>query len=232
MNAETAKARGFVDAIDSQDDNTVPVGLENFLKNYKHAPLNLLNGLLQEEQKNQTEAVQNTNQFQTKMKDLLKRLGLPENATEAEALAKVEALQADAAKAKDLEVKNLVALGAKKGLPENAVKAIVAGNQTGAEAIINSMPDLENKAEEKNEGGKQVNMNDKPDSTRLANAITNHVQNGGKKTTEGRESWTLADWETKDLEGIQNLKKTDKAAYVAIANRGVEDIYHITESMI
>ena len=239
MNAETAKARGFVDAIDSEEDTTVPAGLENFLKNFKHAPLNLLNALLQEagpvgEDTNQgkNEGVQNKNQIQT-MKELLKRLGLPENATEAEALAKLAVLENQAKEAGELELKNLIALGAKKGLPENAVKAMHAGSGKGTEAILNSMKDVEVKdeAEENGEGEKQVTIGQKPDTSRLADALQNRVP-GAKPTNAGRENWTLSEWEAKDLPGIQNLKKTDKAAYVAIANRGVEEIYHITENMI
>jgi ATP-dependent protease ClpP protease subunit len=231
MNAELAKSRGFIDEIEDRVDKTVPNGLENLLKNFKHAPLNLLNALLETEPKN--EGVQNNNQLQN-MKDLLKKLGLPENATEADALAKLEEIQKVANQVNDLKIKNLVALGAKKGLPENAVKSMFAGSGEGAEAIINSLPDVANAAAsaDGNPDGKVVNLTDKPDSSRLANALQNHVTNATKKVAEGRENWTIQDWEEKDLAGIQNLKKTDKAAYVAIFNRGVDETYHITESMI
>lgn len=160
MTATTAKDRKFVDCICQEPDTTPVPGLDDFLKAFKHAPTALYNLV--------KEAPDNSNYSNTNMKAIALALGLPENATEAEILAKLNEIKTINAAAEATRLASLVALGAKKGLGEDGVKAILTGNPTKAESIINDMKDLVSASSEEGADGKVVEL----PGARLANAIT------------------------------------------------------------
>ena len=160
MTASTAKERKFVNSVSEQADTTPVPGLDDFLKAFKHAPTALYNLV--------KEAPDNSNSSNTNMKAIALALGLPENATEAEILAKLNEIKAIAATAETLRLTNLTALGAKKGLTVEAVKAILAGNANKAEEIINGLPETVMATLEETHDGKVVEL----PGTRLANAIS------------------------------------------------------------
>lgn len=202
MDAEEAKAKGFIDSI-AGEDSEIPEGTqEAFAKlNYKGLPASLLN--LSQTSKKQKES----------MDKIALKLGLPADATEEQILAKI-AENENKSQITNTEsgIRLLVQMAVKKGFKqENVEKLAKADFDTTVEMVL-SAPEKETQTQQ-------------PDNVRLSDILDKLNQSGGSNTADaGRKSWTLLDWEKKDSDGLMNMIKTNPKLYQSLykAETGVE----------
>ena len=194
MNAEECLKMGFIDKIVNSDKK---VNVAN-------------NATLEERLLVYNEILTPTN----KMKEIAKSLGLPENATEAEIVNAINALNTKKTNAEN----EATALKTEKVQAENAakearkVKATVFANSLKEKGILTNEAEvnsaIENAATSENSlsllermasvktGKEHVNVFDK-----------NQATNAG--TSTGVDSWTFDDWSKKNPNGLLNMQKTE-----------------------
>lgn len=147
---------------------------------------------------------QATNKDDMDIKALRTTLGMPETATEAEVLAKVDRLKTDMAR--HVEAAARLRADEVKGLLDKAVtdKRITEAHRKSFELKFAADHDA-TKAEL--EGLTPV-------VSLKADAPTGST--GAAAVAKGREKWTYDEWATKDMKGLQDMMKQDVDAFKAL----------------
>lgn len=156
--------------------------------------------------------IDNKNNFNMKYTvDFKNRIGLKEDATDAEVEAKLTQIQNRAAKADELEASQKADLKAKaKKLIDNAITNGVATEAERAE--------LEAQAEANYDFvEKMLNKANKP--VLPLNGITNAVVTEGAADENDRSKWNLDQWAKNDFEGLTKLQIENKEEYTKVCKR-------------
>lgn len=167
MNAKVAKEKGFVDSI-STDKAEMPTDAATLLDKYK-VPDNI------------KYIITNSITQNVDMKQIALKLGLPENATEAEILAAIDRQKVASEGATENGIKLLVAMAEKKGFTKERITALAKADFENTLALVSDAPEktavvttIENTQAE----------GLKPEATRLTDfldAFKDMVGNGGSK---------------------------------------------------
>lgn len=156
--------------------------------------------------------IDNKNNFNMKYTvDFKNRIGLKEDATDAEVEAKLTQIQNRAAKADELEASQKADLKAKaKKLIDNAITNGVA---TEAERV-----ELEAQAEANYDFvEKMLNKAKKPELP--LNGIQNSAGGQGAADPADRSKWNLDEWAKNDFEGLAKLQIENKEEYTKVCKR-------------
>jgi len=202
LDAETAKKKGFIDEIIASKDN------EKIERTRDLANMVLIYNKI-------------INPKNNKMKDLLNKFGLSENASESEAIAKFDAIQ-NAAKAATTELEST-----KKELKElqdkvKADEAIVEANkETAAKELVDKLVNANKVKKEDTEKYVKLAMVDYDGIKNIFELVTvkkvaqvvNVAKFDGKNGTEDRTSWSFRDWDKKDGKGLLKMKNETPELY-------------------
>jgi ATP-dependent protease ClpP protease subunit len=144
---------------------------------------------------------------QDTMKFDVTKLGLSANATESEINAKIDELNANAAKAEKLEKEQEEKAEKER---KDEIKSLLDDATKENKITAKTRPHYENVLNKDFESGKAIleGLSSVPD-------ITDHLDTGDGEGAEGREKWTFSDWQQKDPKGLAKMhekepKKFDK----------------------
>ncbi len=197
MNAEEAKAKGFIDEIDGEA--IITAHDVEVVKMYKNAP-------------NITASVTNhePQTINDKMKNLLiTALALVATTTDAEVLAKVEELKSKASKADDLQAKLDALL-----LTSKTEKATASYEKARAgKKVIDSSKDFWMKQLMENFDEANATLEAMPAMVKLSEQTS--TSNEGR--TIDRSNWTYADYQEKDSKALAELAANDEAKFKELA---------------
>lgn len=197
MNAEEAKAKGFIDEIDGEAIITAQD--VEVVKMYKNAPKITASVTNQEPQT-----------INDKMKNLLiTALALVATTSDAEVLAKVEELKAKASKADDLQAKLDTLL-----LTSKTEKATAAYEKARVgKKVIDSSKDFWMKQLMENFDEANATLESMPAMVKLSEQTS--TSNEGR--TIDRSNWTYADYQEKDSKALAELATNDEAKFKELA---------------
>lgn len=227
LNAKELKAQGIIsNIIDSKDK--VPTGAKNALQNMGFDIPPFLNDLeesdspfvsnMDESEIDQVMEVfrkakadiqkaidkdtnQKSNHNETEMKELAKKLGLPENATADQIATAIEALQNKAKFAEEALVNIAVAKGIKK---ENAEKS-VKNNFEGTMELVNGIesPSSQSDGDDEDEEGEGEGKTKKPTNARpsgILDALRNELGLGEGNSPKNKK---LEDYSPEELDALE-----------------------------
>lgn len=205
MSAEQAKEKGFVNVI-IPINATLPQDVAK-IKNYTKIIPECLN-LNIEDTKDHISNHLNQN---SEMKEIAKMLGLPENATEAECVGKLKALQDASEAQKSKAVSNLVAVAEAKGFKKETIENLAKADFEATEKMVTEHVTVTNAATSADEAKTA------PETARLADVLEK-IQNLGGGQVNPRNDWSLADWEQKDPAGLKNMMVKNTKEYCRLFN--------------
>lgn len=143
----------------------------------------------------------------TSMKEIALSLGLPENATEQEILAKINSNKALALSKEgntEAGIKALLALAEPKGLKKETVEKLAKADFDATVEMVLSFQAPETTARDA-EG--------KTSEERLSHLLSAALEGAAGKSGDERKDWTLSDWEKKDSKGLKEIIKNDHKKY-------------------
>ncbi len=202
MSAKEALEKGFVDEV-KDTDAALPVDVAK-IKNYTKIIPDVLNLNIQQ---------QDTNPQITKMKELAKTLGLPEDATEADFVGKVAALKAQEAAIANRAIANLATVAEAKGLDKESIEKLAKADFEATEKMVTHFAKPQN-----NGPGEQTPENKPADTGRLADLLESFKNSANTPPSNSRKEWSLEDWERKDPAGLKNMMQTNAGEYCRLFN--------------
>lgn len=191
MNAVEAKEYGFIDEIESNSaDDALPEDTAMVLSKLQCAIPEILNQAIIKTQKPK------------EMKEILKILSLPENATEHQALDAIKQLQANVKNAAENSVNALTAMAKEKGMDADKIAKLAAADFETTASLVNDYKPAEEVSEQKPPKGGEL--------TELINAIK-QSGSGGKK--EDDEDVSIKELMRKNPSAISNMIKNDAEGF-------------------
>jgi HK97 family phage prohead protease len=143
---------------------------------------------------------------QIRMKNLLSKLGLPETATEEQAISELDKITAERQNALAAQQDALIKLGREKGVINDSneanYKKLAAADYTAILSIIESATPA----------AQQQVANNVPQKTE---SIAEALAKAGNKpaAATGKESWSFDDWQRKDQKGLLAMKLANPEKY-------------------
>lgn len=208
MNAKVAKDKKFLDSV-SDDKGEMPQDAAILLDKFK-VPDNI------------KFIINNSLNPNVDMKQIALKLGLPENATEAEILAAIDRQKVASEGATENGIKLLVAMAEKKGFTKERITALAKADFENTLALVSDAPEKETliKATAIYPEKKEVETTQsQPEQTRLSDvvdALKGLAGLGGGSVSNERASWTFSDWERKDSDGLLAMAKKDAKSFKAL----------------
>lgn len=216
LNADALIKNGVIgknNIIDKKDK--VPTGTKNSLQNSGIDLPDFMNQVEESELEDILNANQNPNNKDTEMKELAKKLGLPENATPDQINAAIEVLQNKAKVGEEV----LVNLGVSKGFKEETLKKSIANNFEATMELINSIEAPATPAGDAGEGEGKTEVNGKTEATvtqpsnalkELLKEMKNEAGSGSKKTIDDYTPEELDKMERETPEKFEQLFNESK----------------------
>lgn len=202
LNATEAKKLGIVKRIKRQKAKAAKETKSFFVTNNIEIP-ELLNSAF-----DLPETEPQNKHSKTKMEKIAKKLGLPENASEAQIEAAITALEAKA----NFAVDALTTSAKAKGLPEETVKSIANNSFSDAVKLVNETTAPSGQESESN--GDLTDDDDKPSETRIVDVLSKLVAGAANGQSPDAKNWD--DYTPQEL---QDLEQKDPKAFKALHSK-------------
>lgn len=198
MNADEAKEKGFIDEITGEGEITQED--VEAIAYYKNAPKITASITQTDTSKNQ----------QIMSKILYAAMGLPDNTTEAQALAKFEEYKGEAAKAAEYKQKlDAVTASAQKAAIDAVITSGLRDKKFAAAQEVYYRKQLCDNFDET-----KAHIESLPSAVQLSSLGKG---NEGKKTSEDRSNWTYADYQEKDFKALAELEQNEPEKFQQLA---------------
>lgn len=208
-NAEDAKKEGFIDEV-LQTARIKELAAASIDHIFNSVTIN-------NETKTETKPIKNT------MENLKNHFELKAEATETDILAKIETLETELTSNRD-QVETLTQEKTNLETEKEALVTAVDNYETSIALLTvetaikegkisgDNMDELVNNAKKDLDGFKAIINSVTAAPVSITETITNN------ETSDGRNDWTIRDWEQKDPSGLYEMLKTDREAYNKLYN--------------
>jgi ATP-dependent Clp protease, protease subunit len=210
MNAEDALSLGFISTVGDAKkmDKEELEALTNACPDIPASILNSLQAAVKDEEKPEATITTKTplkNENIMDKKELIKTLGLAENATDQDIMNAIK--QQKEGKDQEQLIAALIALGESKGVINETNKeryqALAKADFSNTLAIINEAKATATEGKEEGEPEKR----EKPEALSVADLISAMQKNGGaSKDEDPRANWSYKDWQEKDPKALEQLR--------------------------